>query len=136
MKVTFLGAAREVTGSCYLLEHGGRAFLVDHGLFLAALAVDVHVHDTYFVVAHFHYIMVGASVMAYLGAVHYWWPKMTGRMMNEFWGKVHFWTSLLFMNLIFQPMFQQGMSGMLRRMSETFYRRTARADHAKGERTS
>ena len=57
------------------------------GLFLAALAVDVHVHDTYFVVAHFHYIMVGGTVMAYLGGIHYWWPKMTGRMYPEGWAR-------------------------------------------------
>ena len=50
------------------------------GLFLASLAIDVHVHDTYFVVAHFHYIMVGGAVMGYLGGLHFWWPKMTGRM--------------------------------------------------------
>ena len=58
------------------------------GLFLAALAVDVHVHDTYFVVAHFHYIMVGGTVMAYLGGIHFWWPKMTGRMYPEGWGTI------------------------------------------------
>src|SRR5690606_3880575 len=58
------------------------------GLFLATLAVDVHVHDTYFVVAHFHYIMVGGSVMGYLGGIHFWWPKMTGRMYPEAWGRV------------------------------------------------
>ena len=55
------------------------------GLFLAALAVDVHVHDTYFVVAHFHYIMVGGMVMAYLGGLHFWWPKITGRLYPEVW---------------------------------------------------
>jgi cytochrome c oxidase subunit 1 len=53
------------------------------GLFLATLAVDIHVHDTYFVIAHFHYIMVGSAVMAYLGGVHFWWPKMTGRKYPE-----------------------------------------------------
>ena len=58
------------------------------GLFLAALAVDVHVHDTYFVIAHFHYIMVGGMVMAYMGGMHFWWPKMTGRMYPEGWAKV------------------------------------------------
>ncbi len=57
------------------------------GLFLAALGIDVHVHDTYFVVAHFHYIMVGGTVMAYLGGIHYWWPKMTGRMYPEGWAR-------------------------------------------------
>ena len=58
------------------------------GLILASLAVDVHVHDTYFVVAHFHYIMVGGAVMAYLGGIHFWWPKMTGRMYPEMLGKL------------------------------------------------
>src|SRR5207237_5012365 len=57
------------------------------GLFLACLAVDVHVHDTYFVVAHFHYIMVGGTVMAYLGGIHYWWPKMTGRLYPDAWAR-------------------------------------------------
>ena len=57
------------------------------GLFLAALGLDVHVHDTYFVVAHFHYIMVGGTVMAYLGGIHFWWPKMTGRMYPESWAQ-------------------------------------------------
>src|SRR6202020_2074762 len=58
------------------------------GLMLATLAVDVHVHDTYFVVAHFHYIMVGGAVMAYMGGIHFWWPKITGRMYPEIWGKL------------------------------------------------
>ncbi len=53
------------------------------GLFLASLGLDVHVHDTYFVVAHFHYIMVGGALMGYLGGIHFWWPKMTGRMYSE-----------------------------------------------------
>ena len=57
------------------------------GLFLASLAVDVHVHDTYFIVAHFHYIMVGGAVMGYLGGIHFWWPKMTGRLYPEAWAR-------------------------------------------------
>src|SRR5260370_2795816 len=57
------------------------------GLPLAALATDVHLSDTYFVIAHFHYIMVGGMVLAYLGGLHFWWPKMTGRMYPEAWGK-------------------------------------------------
>ena len=58
------------------------------GLFLGALAVNVHVHDTYFVVAHFHYVMVGGTMIAFLGGLHYWWPKITGRMYSEFWGRI------------------------------------------------
>ena len=57
------------------------------GLFLAALGLDVHVHDTYFVVAHFHYIMVGGAIMGYLGGIHFWWPKITGRMYPEALGE-------------------------------------------------
>ncbi len=58
------------------------------GLFLGSLAVNVHVHDTYFVVAHFHYVMVGGTMIAFLGGLHYWWPKITGRMYSEFWGRL------------------------------------------------
>jgi cytochrome c oxidase subunit 1 len=56
------------------------------GLFLASLATDIHLHDTYFVVAHFHYVMVGSVITAFLGGLHYWWPKITGRMYSESWG--------------------------------------------------
>ena len=85
------------------------------GLFLAAIAVDVHVHDTYFIVAHFHYIMVGGTVMAYLGGIHYWWPKMTGRMYPEGWAR--FSAILIFVgfNLTFFPQFLLGYLGMPRR---------------------
>ncbi|MNX87816.1 cytochrome c oxidase subunit 1 [compost metagenome] len=85
------------------------------GLFLAALAVDVHVHDTYFVIAHFHYIMVGGMVAAYLGGIHFWWPKMTGRMYSELLGK--FAAVILFVgfNLTFFPQFILGYLGMPRR---------------------
>ncbi len=85
------------------------------GLFLAALAIDIHVTDTYFVVAHFHYIMVGGAVMGYLGAIHFWWPKITGRMYNEAWAK--FSALILFagFNLTFFPQFILGYLGMPRR---------------------
>ena len=58
------------------------------GLFLATLGLDIHVHDTYFIVAHFHYIMVGGTIMAYLGGLHYWWPKISGKMYPEYWSRV------------------------------------------------
>jgi cytochrome c oxidase subunit I len=85
------------------------------GLFLAALGLDIHVHDTYFIVAHFHYIMVGGMVMAYLGGMHYWWPKMTARMYPEGWAK--FAALLIFVgfNLTFFPQFLLGYLGMPRR---------------------
>jgi cytochrome c oxidase subunit I len=77
---------------------------------------DIHLHDTYYVIAHFHYIVAPGTIFALFAGIYYWYPKATGRLMSEFWGKVHFWLSLVFMNLIFQPMFAQGMAGMLRRM--------------------
>jgi cytochrome c oxidase subunit I len=85
------------------------------GLFLATTAVDVHVHDTYFVVAHFHYIMVGGAVMGYLGGLHYWWPKMTGRMYPEWWGRFSAVLVFFGFNLTFFPQFVLGYLGMPRR---------------------
>jgi cytochrome c oxidase subunit I len=77
---------------------------------------DIHLHDTYYVIAHFHYVVAPGTIFGLFAGVYYWYPKMTGRFMNEFWGKVHFALSFIFMNLVFQPMFAQGMAGMLRRM--------------------
>jgi cytochrome c oxidase subunit 1 len=85
------------------------------GLFLATLAVDVHVHDTYFIVAHFHYIMVGGMVMAYLGGLHFWWPKMTGRMYPEGWAKLAALIIFIGFNLTFFPQYLLGYLGMPRR---------------------
>jgi cytochrome c oxidase subunit 1 len=85
------------------------------GLFLAALGVDVHVHDTYFVIAHFHYIMVGSAVMAYLGGIHFWWPKMTGRRYPEILARLAALIIFLGFNLTFFPQFILGYLGMPRR---------------------
>jgi cytochrome c oxidase subunit 1 len=85
------------------------------GLFLSSLGIDVHVHDTYFVIAHFHYIMVGGAVMGYLAGVHFWWPKISGRMYPEAWGKLAAGTIFLGFNLTFFPQFVLGYLGMPRR---------------------
>ena len=85
------------------------------GLFLAALGLDVHVHDTYFVVAHFHYIMVGGVLMGYLGGLHFWWPKITGRMYHEGLAKLAALIIFVGFNLTFFPQFILGYLGMPRR---------------------
>lgn len=85
------------------------------GLYLSALAIDVHVTDTYFVVAHFHYIMVGGALMGYLGALHFWWPKITGRMYPEWWGRLSALLIFAGFNLTFFPQFLLGYIGMPRR---------------------
>ncbi len=85
------------------------------GLFLASLGIDVHVTDTYFVVAHFHYIMVGGAVMGYLGGIHYWWPKISGRLYPEFWSKISALLIFVGFNLTFFPQFLLGYLGMPRR---------------------
>ncbi|HEX4342843.1 MAG TPA: cbb3-type cytochrome c oxidase subunit I, partial [Verrucomicrobiae bacterium] len=85
------------------------------GLFLATLAVDVHVTDTYFVVAHFHYIMVGGMVTAFMGGLHYWWPKITGRLYPEKLGQLAALIMFVGFNLTFFPQFILGYLGMPRR---------------------
>ena len=85
------------------------------GLFLATMGIDVHVHDTYFVVAHFHYIMVGGAIMGYLGGLHYWWPKISGRMYPEGWAKFAALMVFVGFNLTFFPQFIAGYLGMPRR---------------------
>jgi cytochrome c oxidase subunit I len=85
------------------------------GLFLATLGIDVHVHDTYFVVAHFHYIMVGGAIMGYLGGLHFWWPKITGRMYSEFLSRISALLVFVGFNLTFFPQFILGYMGMPRR---------------------
>jgi len=82
---------------------------------LASIGLDVHVHDTYFVVAHFHYIMVGGAIMGYLGGLHFWWPKITGRMYPEPLAKISGLIIFLGFNLAFFPQFVLGYLGMPRR---------------------
>ena len=88
------------------------------GLFLASLALDVHLTDTYFVIAHFHYIMVGGSVMAYLGGMHFWWPKISGRMYPEMLARIAALTIFFGFNLTFFPQYLLGWLGMPRRYHE------------------
>lgn len=88
------------------------------GLHLATLGTNVSLTQTYFVVAHFHYVMVGGAIMAYLGGLHFWWPKMTGRMYPEFWGKIAAIIIFVGFNLTFFPQFLLGSQGMLRRIHE------------------
>jgi cytochrome c oxidase subunit 1 len=85
------------------------------GLFLATLGLDVHVHDTYFIVAHFHYIMVGGTIMGYLGGLHYWWPKISGKLYPEGWAKFGALIVFVGFNLTFFPQFVVGYLGMPRR---------------------
>jgi cytochrome c oxidase subunit 1 len=88
------------------------------GVMLAAVPFDIHVHDTYFVVAHLHYVLFGGSVLGIFAGIYHWFPKMTGRMMNEFWGKVHFVLTIIGLNMTFLPMHKLGMMGMNRRIAQ------------------
>jgi cytochrome c oxidase subunit 1 len=85
------------------------------GIFLASLGLDVHVHDTYFIVAHFHYVMVGGMVMAYMAGLHFWWPKMSGRMYPEAWAKLSALLVFVGFNTTFFPQFILGYMGAPRR---------------------
>ncbi len=85
------------------------------GLPLAFNELGLYLHDTYYVIAHFHYIVAPGTIFALFAGIYYWFPKATGRMMNDSWGKVHFWGSFVCMNFIFMPMFLQGMAGVSRR---------------------
>ncbi len=88
------------------------------GLILAMAPIDIQVHDTYYVVAHFHYVLVAGSLYAMFGGYYYWAPKWTGVMYEEVRGKIHFWTSLIFFNLTFFPMHFLGLAGMPRRYAD------------------
>jgi cytochrome c oxidase subunit 1 len=86
------------------------------GIPLAFNAPDTFLHDSYYIIAHFHYVIAPGTIFAFFAGISYWYPKATGRMMSEFWNKVHFWPTMILMNCIFFPMFLQGMAGMHRRM--------------------
>jgi cytochrome c oxidase subunit 1 len=86
------------------------------GIFMASNTVDIFIHDTYFIVAHIHYVLFGGSLMAIFAAIYFWFPKMFGRMMNDTWGKVHFALTFIFYNLTFFPMHILGMAGHMRRI--------------------
>lgn len=88
------------------------------GIFLADTATDLQLHDTYFVVAHFHYTIVGGEVFGLFAGIYYWFPKMTGRMYNERLGKIHFWWMFVGFQLVFLPMFWLGYNGMNRRIAD------------------
>ena len=86
------------------------------GLPLGLAPPDIHLHDTYYVIGHFHYVVAPGTLLALFGGIYYWFPKATGRQMNEVLGRIHFWGSFLAINVVFMPMFIQGLSGMNRRM--------------------
>ena len=109
-RITFSAPMLYALGFVGLFTIGGLT-----GLVLASLALDVHLTDTYFVIAHFHYIMVGGSVMAYLGGIHFWWPKMTGRMYPEMWARIAALMIFFGFNLTFFPQYLLGYEGMPRR---------------------
>ena len=88
------------------------------GLPLGLAAPDIHLHDTYYVIGHFHYVVAPGTLLALLGGVYYWFPKATGRKMNDLLGRLHFWGSFITINIVFMPMFIQGLSGMNRRMAD------------------
>ncbi|MFC4728384.1 cytochrome c oxidase subunit I [Coralloluteibacterium thermophilus] len=88
------------------------------GLMLAIVPADFQYHDTYFVVAHFHYVLVTGAVFSLIAAAYYWWPKWTGRYYSEFWGKFHFWWSVIFVNILFFPQHFLGLAGMPRRIPD------------------
>ena len=112
----YRGAINLTTPMCFALSFiflftiGGLT-----GLFLGTLATDVHLHDTYFVVAHFHYVMVGGTLVAFLGGLFYWWPKLVGKMYSETWGRIACLGVFLSFNLTFFPQFIMGSRGMPRR---------------------
>ena len=96
------------------------------GIFMAATPVDIFIHDTYFIVAHFHYVLFAGTAMGVFGAIYFWFPKMFGRQMNEFWGKVHFFLTFILLNCVFFPMHILGVVGFPRRLADPYHYETFR----------
>ncbi|HVA50772.1 MAG TPA: cbb3-type cytochrome c oxidase subunit I [Pirellulales bacterium] len=94
------------------------------GIFMAATPVDVFIHDTYFIVAHIHYVLFGGTAFGVFGGIYFWFPKMFGRMMNEFWGKIHFFLSFIFFNGTFYLMHILGAGGFPRRLADPYHYET------------
>ena len=90
------------------------------GIFMAATPVDIFIHDTYFIVAHFHYVLFAGTAMGVFGGIYFWFPKMFGRMMNEPWGKVHFLLTFILLNGVFYPMHILGIVGFPRRLADPY----------------
>ncbi len=88
------------------------------GIFMASTPVDLFVHHTYFIVAHIHYVLFAGSILNIFAGVYFWFPKMFGRFMNDFWGKIHFVLTFVFLNLTFFPMHNLGLAGMMRRIAD------------------
>ena len=91
------------------------------GIFMAATPVDIFIHDTYFIVAHIHYVLFGGTMFGVFGGIYFWFPKMFGRTMNEFWGKVHFFLTFIFFNGTFYPMHILGAGGFPRRYADPYH---------------
>ncbi len=108
--ISFASPMLWALGFLFLFSIGGLT-----GLFLGTLNVDIHLHDTYFVVAHFHYVMVGGTVMGFVGGLHYWWPKMTGKLYNETMARIGWFLVFIGFNITFMSQFVLGSQGMPRR---------------------
>jgi cytochrome c oxidase subunit 1 len=98
------------------------------GLPLGLAPTDIHLHDTYYVIGHFHYVVAPGTIFAMFAGIYFWFPKLTGRKMSELLGKIHFWPSLIAINCVFMPMFIQGLAGVSRRL----YDGGASYSHAQG----
>ena len=119
MGTIWRGSIEFTTAMCFALAFVSM-FVIGglSGIFMASTPVDLFVHHTYFIVAHFHYVLFGGSIFAIFGAIYFWFPKMFGRMLNETLGKVHFFLTLIFFNLTFFPMHNLGLGGMMRRIAD------------------